>query len=74
MAGTSKLAILLQKRKICMKHREYHGLSLLLLGRQFTLILVDKLVVMLVLKLGAKRKGKLEFKLGVKLEVKRGVN
>ena len=41
-----------------MKHREYNGLSLLLLERQITLysLWCNKLVVMLGLKLGVKKK------------------
>ena len=34
-AWNCKLATLLQKRKLCMKHREYNGLSLLLLERLY---------------------------------------
>ena len=54
MAGNCKLATLLQKIKLCMKHREYNLLSLLLLERQITLhsLWCNKLVVRLGLKLG----------------------
>ena len=48
-----------------MKHREYNGLSLLLLESQITLysLWCNKLVVMLGLKLGVKLEGNLEVKL-----------
>ena len=64
-AGNCKLATLLQKRKLCTKHRLYNGLSLLFLEGQITLHLFwcNKLLVMLGLKLGVN----LELKLGVKL-------
>ena len=49
MARNCKLATLLQKRKLCMKYREYNGLSLLLLERQISLhsLWCNKLVVTL---------------------------
>ena len=40
MAGNCKLATLLQKTKLYTKHREYNGLSLLLLEGQITLHLL----------------------------------
>ena len=48
-----------------MKHREYNGLSLLLLKRQITLYLLwcNKLVVMFGLKLGVKTEINLEVQL-----------
>ena len=53
-----------------MKHREYNGLSLLLLERQIALysLWCKKLVVML----GVKTEVNLEGKLGIKLRVKLG--
>ena len=47
---------LMQKRRLCIKHREYNGLSLLLLERQIILHLswCNKLVAMLGLKLWIK--------------------
>ena len=69
LVGNCKLATLLQKRKICTKHRDYNGLSLLLLERQITLysLWCNKLVVALGLKLGLKTKVNLEVKLLIKL-------
>ena len=74
LAGNYKLATLLQKRKLCTKHREYNGLSLLLLERQITLHLswYNKLVVMLGIKLGVKMGVNLVMKLLVKLDVRLG--
>ena len=51
--------------KLCMKHREYNGLSLLLLERQITLYSLwwKKLLVMFELKLGVRTEGNWEVKL-----------
>ena len=57
LAWNCKLATLLQKRKLCTKHRKYNGLSLLLLER---LYYIHTWCI-------------LEIKLGVNLEVKLGV-
>ena len=57
-----------------MKHREYNGLSSLLLKRQITLysLWCNKVVVTLGLKLGVKTEENLEVMLGIKLRVKLG--
>ena len=57
MAGNCKLATLLQRRKLCTKHREYNRLSLLLLYRQIKLQSLVKHVGSLVgIKTGSKNR------------------
>ena len=70
MAGNCKLANLLQKRKLCTKHREYNVLSLLLLEGQITLHLLWCSYVGI--KTGGKNRYKLASEIVSKVESKTG--